>query len=413
MAVGAPNDSKMANLKTWASAVKSVWPFASRDNLVSHATVAAIADQAAGLCDHSDGELAVRADRLRDLAVSEGGLDDPQIIVAAFALAAESIRRTFGFNLYEVQLLAGLALSRGAIAEMQTGEGKTLTVAAPTVFYALAGKGVHVMTSNAYLAGRDYEQLLPCYRRLGLTAGLLADGDRPEVRREAYDCDITYGPGHEFGFDYLKDQTAMIEQGKAVLGATSRGILQGAAPAQQQRQTLQRGQAFAILDEIDSVLIDEANTPLILAGAPGAAADGGAAYRRADDIAEALQQGVDYSFDQTTRALQLTPQGQRAAPNVARSALAVTRPPGTSKVCAARSGSLGVQPINASTSASDSDRRVTASPRGRAALSAWTRAWPCRPTRGAARRESAAVRWRVRWRLRVRWARARPRPGEA
>ena len=116
---------------------------------------------------------------------------------------AETIRRTLGLELFDVQLLAGLALARGAVAEMQTGEGKTLAAALPAFLHGLRGRGVHVVTPNSYLAERDWRQLVPTYELLGVSAGLLGEEVVAEVKRAAYHCDITYGTGYEFGFDYL------------------------------------------------------------------------------------------------------------------------------------------------------------------------------------------------------------------
>ena len=150
-------------------------------------------------------------------------------MVEAFALAYEAVRRTLGIELYDEQILSGMLLCRGMIAEMATGEGKTFCAALPAIFYALRGQSVHVATPNSYLAGRDCELLTPAYRLLNRSVGLLKEGAPESEKRGIYACDIVYGTGYEFGFDYLREQLAGIAQSHGGLGRQYRDILRGTA----------------------------------------------------------------------------------------------------------------------------------------------------------------------------------------
>ncbi len=170
-------------------------------------------------------------------------LDD--ILPEAFAVVREASKRVLGLRQYDVQLIGGMVLHQGRIAEMKTGEGKTLVASAPVYLNALEGKGVHVVTVNDYLAKRDKEDMGKVYEFLGLTVGVIVHGQTPEVRRAQYNCDITYGTNNEYGFDYLKDNMVIHKE-----------------------QKVQRELNYAIVDEVDSILIDEARTPLIISG-PG------------------------------------------------------------------------------------------------------------------------------------------------
>lgn len=170
-------------------------------------------------------------------------LDD--ILPEAFAVVREASKRVLGLRQYDVQLIGGMVLHQGRIAEMKTGEGKTLVASAPVYLNALEGKGVHVVTVNDYLAKRDKEDMGKVYEFLGLSVGVIVHGQTPEVRREQYNCDITYGTNNEYGFDYLKDNMVIHKE-----------------------QMVQRDLNYAIVDEVDSILIDEARTPLIISG-PG------------------------------------------------------------------------------------------------------------------------------------------------
>ncbi|HEY5052975.1 MAG TPA: preprotein translocase subunit SecA [Solirubrobacterales bacterium] len=194
-----------------------------------------------------DDELRGEADKLRERARGGESLED--LLPEAFALTREAARRSMGQRHYDVQLIGGMVLHDGAIAEMRTGEGKTLTATLAVFLNTLAGEGVHVVTVNDYLARRDSEWMEPIYDALGVTVASLQEGDDHDTRQEKYACDVTYGTNSEFGFDYLRDNMA---------------------PALE--HCVQRGHNFAVVDEVDNILIDEARTPLIISGAPEQAA---------------------------------------------------------------------------------------------------------------------------------------------
>jgi preprotein translocase subunit SecA len=195
-----------------------------------------------------DAELRAEADELRKRAREGEPLDD--LLPEAFALVREASRRTLGQRHFDVQLIGGMVLHSGAIAEMKTGEGKTLTATLPVFLNSLAGDAVHLVTVNDYLARRDAEWMRPIYEALGVTVSAIQEDDDPPERREKYACDVVYGTNSEFGFDYLRDNMA--------------GSLE---------ECVQRGHDFAIVDEVDNILIDEARTPLIISGRPEQAAD--------------------------------------------------------------------------------------------------------------------------------------------
>jgi preprotein translocase subunit SecA len=195
-----------------------------------------------------DDELRKEADELRERARGGEALDD--LLPEAFALTREAARRTIGQRHFDVQLIGGMVLHSGAIAEMKTGEGKTLTATLPVFLNALAGNAVHLVTVNDYLARRDAEWMRPIYEALGVSVSAIQEGDDHATRREKYSHDVTYGTNSEFGFDYLRDNMA--------------GSLE---------ECVQRGHEFAIVDEVDNILIDEARTPLIISGRPEQAAD--------------------------------------------------------------------------------------------------------------------------------------------
>jgi preprotein translocase subunit SecA len=196
-----------------------------------------------------DEELAQEMGRLRERAENGESLDD--LLSHSFALTREAGKRTMAMRHFDVQLIGGMVLHYGDIAEMKTGEGKTLTATLPVVLNAISGKGVHLVTVNDYLAKRDAEWMKPIYDMLGLSLGILqSDNNDWEYKRNAYNADITYGTNSEFGFDYLRDNLAHSIEEKS-----------------------QRGHPFAIVDEVDNILIDEARTPLIISGKPEQAAD--------------------------------------------------------------------------------------------------------------------------------------------
>jgi preprotein translocase subunit SecA len=234
------------------------------------------------------------------------------ILIQTLALARQALLRTTGMSAYDVQVLAGIAMSRGAIAEMQTGEGKTLTSAFPIVAHAITGRGVHVATVNRYLAERDFEFLCPALRLLGLSVGLSKDGDGSAEKQAAYACDVTFATGYELGFDFLRDQIALMSHGPDRLGESLKRELFGSA--ERKSAESQRGHAMAIIDEIDSVLIDEAITPLVLSsgmlsGVANQPSD--ESYRYATEVAECLVRDEHFVIDERTKAISLTEAGSQ------------------------------------------------------------------------------------------------------
>ncbi len=232
--------------------------------------------------DLEDGALPERLLQYRQAVQSgEKRLDD--VLPEVFALVREASRRVLGMRHYDVQLLGGIALHTGQIAEMKTGEGKTLVATLPVVLNALEGQGVHVITVNDYLARRDAEWMGTLYRALGLSVGVIVHGISDEARKEAYSADITYGTNNEFGFDYLRDNMKFHAE-----------------------QLVQRKHHFAIVDEVDSILIDEARTPLIISGA---AEDSTELYARMDALVLKLTKDTDFTVDEKSRSVALTEVG--------------------------------------------------------------------------------------------------------
>ncbi|MBP3622582.1 MAG: preprotein translocase subunit SecA [Oscillospiraceae bacterium] len=218
----------------------------------------------------SDEELKAKTAQFKE-RLSQGETLDG-ILPEAFATAREAAWRVLGMKPFRVQLIGGIVLHQGRIAEMKTGEGKTLVAVLPAYLNALAGNGVHIVTVNDYLARRDSEWMGKVHRFLGLSVGLIVHGLSNEERREAYNCDITYGTNNEMGFDYLRDNMALYKE-----------------------SMVQRGHAFAIVDEVDSILIDEARTPLIISGQGDESTD---LYRQADDFVSRLKKQVYASVDE-------------------------------------------------------------------------------------------------------------------
>ena len=251
--------------------------------------------------------LAQKSVELKQRVVFGARLNSAEIVVEAFALTIVAVERTLGIKYYDVQLIAGLVLATGAVAEIQTGEGKTIITALPTYLQALLGQGVHVATTNDYLSDRDCQQLTPAYELLDMSVGLLKPQAAPAQKREAYACDITYGPGYEFGFDFLRDQLTLRSRHTEPLGARHLQRLRGQSLARD--KLVQRGHAFAIIDEADSVLIDEATTPLILSGVTSAVARDPALYAQADDLVDRLEEERDFEVDRGQRSIRFTPAG--------------------------------------------------------------------------------------------------------
>ncbi|CAM3264049.1 accessory Sec system translocase SecA2 [Filibacter tadaridae] len=229
----------------------------------------------------SDEQLICMTDKFKERLLS--GETIQSILPEAFAVVREASKRILGMRHFDVQLIGGLVLTEGNIAEMPTGEGKTLVASLPSYVRALEGKGVHVITVNDYLAKRDFDQIGQIHRFLGLTVGLNVPMMQGPAKQAAYNADITYGVGTEFGFDYLRDNMA-----------------------QQVGQKVQRPYHFAIIDEVDSILIDEAKTPLIVAGKTQADAD---LHHIAARLAKRFKVEVDYDFDEDTKATSLAETG--------------------------------------------------------------------------------------------------------
>src|SRR5215216_1463662 len=229
----------------------------------------------------SDDTLRAKTDVFRERLGNGETLDD--ILPEAYAVVRETSRRTLGMRPFDVQVMGGIALHQGKIAEMKTGEGKTLAATMPVYLNALSGKGVHVVTVNDYLARRDASWMGEIYEFLGLKVGLIQDSMGFEERKVSYDSDLTYGTNAQFGFDYLRDNIATSTD-----------------------QLVQRELDFAIVDEVDSILIDEARTPLIISGMPESAAD---VYYRFAAIVPRLREGEDYEVDEKKRQIAPTESG--------------------------------------------------------------------------------------------------------
>ena len=249
----------------------------------------------------SDPELQAQTPALKEKLAAGSTLDE--ILPDAFAVCREAAWRVLGMKHFPVQVTGGIALHRGDIAEMQTGEGKTLVATLPAYLNALTGEGVHIVTVNDYLAKRDSEWMGKLYRWLGLTVGLIVQGLDGDARRRAYNADITYGTNNEFGFDYLRDNMVTYKD-----------------------NMVQRGHVYAIVDEVDSILIDEARTPLIISGR---GEDSSSLYTQVDRFARTLRKSVvveledkvstdeqadgDYVVDEKHKTCTLTASGIKKA----------------------------------------------------------------------------------------------------
>ena len=265
--------------------LKRLYPIADK--------IEAMSDEYAALTDE---QLRAKTDEFKQRYADGESLDD--LLPEAFATAREAAWRVLGMKPFRVQLIGGIVLHQGRIAEMKTGEGKTLVAVLPAYLNALTGEGVHIVTVNDYLAKRDSEWMGKVHRFLGLSVGLIVHGLNNDERREAYNCDITYGTNNELGFDYLRDNMAIYKQ-----------------------EMVQRGHAFAIVDEVDSILIDEARTPLIISGK---GEESSKLYEMADYFVSRLKKQVfsttdskelqdqydcDYIVDEKDRSVSLTQKG--------------------------------------------------------------------------------------------------------
>src|ERR1044071_7785587 len=262
----------------------------------------------------SDDELRERFAGLRERARDGESLDD--LLPETFAVVREMGKRTMGMRHFDVQLIGGMVLHGGNIAEMRTGEGKTLTGTLAVVLNSLAGKGVHVVTVNDYLARRDAEWMMPLYEGCGVSVGIIQHDMDPEDRTAAYGADVTYGTNSEFGFDYLRDNMAQAMEDKVQHGGR---LSEDGKPLAMH--------FYAIVDEVDNILIDEARTPLIISGAPEAAAEH---YVKFAKLAKVMKPGkapegmdprarkefvadFDYEFDEKHKTVAVTEQGVQKA----------------------------------------------------------------------------------------------------
>ena len=239
----------------------------------------------------TDDQLRARTDKFRQDIANGASIDD--LLMPAFATVREAAKRALGMRPFDVQLIGGVVLHSGNIAEMRTGEGKTLVATLPVYLNALAGKGVHVVTVNDYLARRDAEWMGRVYKFLGLTVGVIVHGLSDEERREAYSCDVTYATNNELGFDYLRDNMKY-----------------------ERSQMVQRGHNYAIVDEVDSILVDEARTPLIISGP---LEDRSEMYNTVDAFILKLQ-ASDFEVDEKQRTAIFTEEGTEKLENLLRTA---------------------------------------------------------------------------------------------
>jgi preprotein translocase subunit SecA len=235
----------------------------------------------AGIRKLADAELRAKKGEFRQRL--DNGADLTDILPEAFAVVREAAQRTIGQRHYDVQLMGGIVLHEGRIAEMKTGEGKTLVATLPVYLNALLGRGVHVVTVNDYLARRDAEWMGAIYRFLGLSVGCILHQLSFAERRQAYACDVTYGTNNEFGFDYLRDNMVM-----------------------QPSQIVQRELFFAIVDEVDNILVDEARTPLIISGQ---AEESTEHYYRFAQLVPRLKRDADFTVEEKTRQVAITEEG--------------------------------------------------------------------------------------------------------
>src|SRR5690349_19766726 len=229
----------------------------------------------------SDERLAAKTVEFRERIANGETLDE--LLFEAYAAVREAFKRTMDVRLFDVQLMGGIVLHEGDIAEMKTGEGKTFVATQPMYLNAISSRGVHLVTTNDYLAQRDQKWTEPVFELLGMRTAYIENMMPFQPRKEAYESDVTYGTNSEFGFDYLRDNMAVSLEG-----------------------VVQRGHAYAIVDEVDSILIDEARTPLIISGEPETAAQ---IYYQFAGIVRSLTREVDYEVDEEKRTVAPTEEG--------------------------------------------------------------------------------------------------------
>lgn len=267
-----------------------------------------VATQGQELARLSDEQLTERATQLRQ-SLRRDGLSEERVC-RSFALIREVAHRTLGQRHYDVQILGGWVLLKGCIAEMATGEGKTLTATLAAATVAMAGVPVHVITVNDYLTGRDAREMAPLYEMLGLSVGAVIHELNPVARRSAYGCDVTYCCNKELAFDYLRDRLVVGRQPNHI----QLQLEQLYGDAARVRQLVLRGLCFGIVDEADSVLVDEARVPLIISGAGGEVLERDI-YETALTLARGLVRGQDFSLDGQERTIRLTSSGRTTLTN--------------------------------------------------------------------------------------------------
>lgn len=255
----------------------------------------------------TDDQLKARSNVLRLKARQGDSLNG--LLVEAFALVREAAKRTVKQRHYDVQLIGGAAIHNRCLAEMETGEGKTLVATLPAYLNSLAGKGVHVITVNDYLAQRDADWNTPIYRMLGMTVGTIQTGQPDAARRTAYQADITYGTSKEFGFDFLRDELKRLQIGSNERKSFEEAFLKKSSTGGD--PPVQRGHHFAIVDEADSILIDEARTPLIIGANNQPTQEEAAAYLGADQLAATLTRIKDFKYDPVEKKAELNASGRR------------------------------------------------------------------------------------------------------
>ncbi len=261
-----------------------------------------------GLKELSEHDLRKASLGLRYRARSGETLD--KLLIEAFALVREAGRRTLGMRHFDVQIVGGAAMHHRSIIEMQTGEGKTLTATLPMYLAALDGKGAHLATVNDYLARRDAEWMQPLYEALGMKIGIIQGQQPSPERRKAYTCDVTYGTANEMGFDFLRDRLLLrsLDTGSKDLF----GAMLGVSGQEGQDSPVQRGLSFMLVDEADSILIDEARTPLIISALPGEDEKLEAeAYNWAAKVREEFAEDDDFDYDHDDKTIELTLEGRQ------------------------------------------------------------------------------------------------------
>jgi len=270
------------------SFLRNIWDTNQRELNRLGPLVATINELEAEFVEYSDDRLRAKTEEFRARRQAGETLED--LLPEAFAVVREAAKRTLGQRHFDVQLMGGIVLHEGKIAEMKTGEGKTLVATLPVYLNALDGKGAHVITVNDYLAKRDSEWMGQIYRFLGLSVGVILHDMKPAERREAYQADITYGTNNEFGFDYLRDNMAIARE-----------------------EMVQRELHYAIVDEVDSILIDEARTPLIISGQADKPTN---LYYQFTKIAGRLKKEADYTVDEKAHSVAVTEDGVAKAEKI-------------------------------------------------------------------------------------------------